>query len=395
MPFRFIKNLLRSAKYAFISNEKSVEKLDLVINPQNFDNIIVFENNFCWNKIMKQRPQQIAENLPKNTLMFYHSHYEKDFETKDRIRKLKDNLILLDLGIYRKSLTKQLKNHNNKFVMLYSTDLIEMSRIEKYRKDGYEIIYEYVDDINKDLMGKDIYKLLYARHEKLLKLNEVSVICTSNALENKLPCENKLITNGVDFNKFKFRNYDIPEDLKNIRDNFKTLICYYGALASWFDYELIASLAKNDEYAIVLLGIDYDMTLDKSGILNNANVFYLGKKPYDLLPTYGCNMDILIIPFIINDITLATSPVKIFEYMAMKKPIVTTDLPECRKYKSVFVSRNHAEFIDNIKKASELAPNDDYFNIETQEASENDWSRKASAIVDYAVQKKNKRKNLV
>ena len=46
---------------------------------------IIFENNFGWNKIMKQRPQQIAENLPDDVLMFYHSHEDEDFSSKQRI----------------------------------------------------------------------------------------------------------------------------------------------------------------------------------------------------------------------------------------------------------------------------------------------------------------------
>ena len=59
----------------------------------------------------------------------------------------------------------------------------------------------------------------------------------------------------------------------------------------------------------------------------------------------------MIIPFKINNITEATSPVKIFEYMALNKPIVITDLKECRNYKSVFLSKSYDEFLDNLDLA--------------------------------------------
>jgi hypothetical protein len=40
------------------------------------------------------------------------------------------------------------------------------------------------------------------------------------------------------------------------------------------------------------------------------------------------------IPFRINEITEAVSPIKLFEYMALGRPIVTTDMAESRKYRS-------------------------------------------------------------
>ena len=106
--FQTIKTGLRFIKYSFVSKNKMGIILDNTVNTEGFENIIIFENNFCWNKIMKQRPQQIAEGLPANTLMFYHSHFDADYNTKNRVRKLKDNLILLDLGYYRDALMEKI-----------------------------------------------------------------------------------------------------------------------------------------------------------------------------------------------------------------------------------------------------------------------------------------------
>ncbi len=65
-------------------------------------------------------------------------------------------------------------------------------------------------------------------------------------------------------------------------------------------------------------------------------------------------MDVMIIPFVLNEITSSTSPVKLFEYMAMKKPIVTTDMLECRKYKSVLIGKNYEDFIKKIRRSNEI-----------------------------------------
>ena len=70
--FVTIKKVARVIKYRYFVKQKNNVIKDY-IDVTSFENIIVFENNFGWNKIMKQRPQQIAEGLPGSTLIFYHS----------------------------------------------------------------------------------------------------------------------------------------------------------------------------------------------------------------------------------------------------------------------------------------------------------------------------------
>jgi len=386
--FVTIKKVFMTIKYKikFRDSYKLQKIIKNEVDISKFDTIIVFENNFGWNKIMKQRPQQIAENIPENTLMFYHSHENDDYPKNKRISKLKDNLILIDLGYYRDALLNELSSHSNKYLMIYSTDYIPYDRIKVYENYNYNILYEYVDDINEELSGREMYELLSSRHKKILN-SDSFVVCTSTELYNNVLSIKgdccRLITNGGNYDHFKVREYDIPSDLKPIRDKHDNLICYYGALASWFDYELVKKMAINKKNGIVLLGQDYDQTLEKSGILDIDNIYYLGKKDYNDLPKYGCNVDMFIIPFLINDITKSTSPVKIFEYMAMEKPIITTALPECKKYKSVLYSENHDDFIENINKALTLIDNKKYKTTLRKEAIENDWKSKALNMVEF------------
>ena len=68
---------------------RNIKYLEKLFN--NVDQIIIFENNFGWSKIMKQRPQQIAAHMPKNVLFLYHSDSDH-FKTIYQIDKLKDNL---------------------------------------------------------------------------------------------------------------------------------------------------------------------------------------------------------------------------------------------------------------------------------------------------------------
>ena len=82
------------------------------------------------------------------------------------------------------------------------------------------------------------------------------------------------------------------------------------------------------------------------------------------------------------NITAATSPVKIFEYRAMHKPIVITDLKECRQYKSVMIAKTHEEFIQLIEEALSKENDEKSIALLDKEARENDWQEKAKVIVD-------------
>ncbi|MBQ5347017.1 MAG: glycosyltransferase, partial [Ruminococcus sp.] len=70
-----------------------------------------------------------------------------------------------------------------------------------------------------------------------------------------------------------------------------------------------------------------------------------------VLPYYATHFSVCTIPFLVNDITQATSPIKLFEYMALGKPIVTTAMNECKKYKSVMIAEDKKDFLEKIEKA--------------------------------------------
>ena len=91
------------------------------------------------------------------------------------------------------------------------------------------------------------------------------------------------------------------------------------------------------------------------GILDLPRVHFLGAKPYAELPRYARFYDVAILPFAVNEITESVSPVKIFEYMAAGKPVVTTGLPECRKYRSCLIADTPDDFVKQLHGRSNCA----------------------------------------
>jgi len=72
--------------------------------------------------------------------------------------------------------------------------------------------------------------------------------------------------------------------------------------------------------------------------------------------------------------------------MALGTPIVTTDMKECKKYKSVLWSKNSREFLELVDKALELKKDEHYIAILNEEARANTWQARAECF-DRAIRK--------
>lgn len=386
-------NYMDKISFKVLFQKKKYQKIiKEILEKEEYDRIILWRSSFGYNVPLFQRPQHIAKNLAKNKCLVF---YEVTTMTDNikTIKKHPENIYLFNFNniALNKILMQELKKINKpKYIQLYCTDWkLSIENIENYLNQGFKFIYEYVDDLSPDLAGtKEIPRNILDKYNYVMSHDNIYVIVTAKLLEEDVIKHRgtknlAFSSNGVDYEFFLDfdETYELDEEFKEIRKKEKPIIMYYGALAKWFDYDLIKKLAKTDKYSIVLFGIKYDGSYDES-ITNEKNIYFMGPKDYKVLKNYARCADILTIPFKINNITKSTSPVKIFEYMALHIPIVTTDLNECRKYKSVLIGKNHEEFIKKIEEARALKDNKEYIKLLDKEAKENDWKEKAKAIID-------------
>lgn len=369
------------------------KKIKSILESEDFDEIIVFHASFGWNIEMKQRPQHLAESLSDKKILYI---YRSDIKNDNiySIEKIKDNLYVLNLDMYSLNIAffEALKSiEKPKFLHVYATclNLVDYEKIKSYMDKGFKVIYDFVDELSSEISGYEITSKMINDHEKLLKdKDNVLVISTAKKLKNiadKFRGENDnniLVPNAVNLEDFKKHGREIGKKIQSIVKKKKPIIGYYGALAKWFDYKLIEKLAKErSNYEIVLIGMDYDGSYGQSNLKNYSNISYLGMIDYNDLINYSRYFDVCMVPFIKNDITDSTSPLKIFEYMALEKPIVTTDINECKNYESCMVSKNSDEFIENIDKSLKLGLRDrKYFKALKREAEENTWDNRSKLI---------------
>lgn len=107
----------------------------------------------------------------------------------------------------------------------------------------------------------------------------------------------------------------------------RPVIGYYGAIAEWFDADLVADIAeKRPDWRFVLIGSTYGANTSRLAELPNVELS--GEKPYARIPLYLAGFDVALLPFKRTPLTEATNPVKCYEILAAGKPLVAVPLPE-------------------------------------------------------------------
>ncbi len=385
--FRFFNRL--DVKITKKANLKKIKKeynfILKKVNEPKYKYVFVFFPYVEWNLPIFQRPQQIALEFSKrNDILYFFCSPNSQYDKINSVyQKINDNLFIVKDFEFLCNIKT-----NKRVIHLYSTDTVsDYSVVSKALKRNDKVLYEYIDEIHEEITFH-IPKKYLEKHRKILKNEKCYIIATADKLYNDVKKVRKkrfaLSTNGVNVKDFlKDDNDEIPEKIKKIKLKYDKIICYYGSLAVWFDYALLKKVAKKyPNYAIVLIGVEYDNSFKRSKIDKLSNVFYLGKINYYDLHKYSENADLLTIPFVINDITESTSPVKLFEYMATNIPILTTNMQECRKYKSVIIGTDHNDFINKIDSTINLINDSKYLELEMKEALENTWKKKANIIIN-------------
>lgn len=220
-----------------------------------------------------------------------------------------------------------------------------------------------------------------AKLEKKLFQDSNITLVTSKYLQ-KIASKNHaknttLIQNAGDYEHFSniTKRSKIPYDIKNIPH---PIIGYYGALAEWFDTDILESMAKNNpDKSIVLIG---DVTNNLINKISNKykNIYLLGEKPYSEIPNYLNQFDVCTIPFVLNDLIKATHPVKVFEYLAAGKPVVATKMPEILDMEEIyFADKNN--FSSQIKTA--LKNNQKNIKKRQKIAKENTWTIRTKKLI--------------
>ena len=371
--------------------EITLKKIHNIVSGYAGNKIVVFPDVVDWNIPLFQRPQQLAMAFAQEGYLFFYVTPNFQDGIKD-LAKVQENCYLITKEFLMDVLDIAKAAGKETIMEIYSTDNFHtLSEINQWKQHCGAILYEYIDEISDEITGK-VPELTIERHKAFLEDESVYVVATADKLYDEVVAvrgSNKRCLNsgnGVDCEHFTVeKSMDmIPEKLKPIIEKNKPIIGYFGAIANWFDFELIAYAARQrPDYEFMMIGPhygDHDLPI-LNEIKNIPNLHFVGTVEYKILPYVANYFTVATIPFKINEITESTSPIKLFEYMAMGKPCVTTAMRECFKYPVVKVAKGQEEYVACLDRAVEEAADDKCIEQLKCVAQKNSWREKAKEIL--------------
>jgi glycosyltransferase involved in cell wall biosynthesis len=245
--------------------------------------------------------------------------------------------------------------------------------IEHIRSRGGVVAYDLLDAWDTSLGGQ------WYSPETEMKVIVASqvLIATEASLADRLrrmsDRQVTLLPNAVNTRLFDpAQSYPRPTDFPE----GDWVILFIGAMwGEWFDWDLLTRCALGyPEAAVVAIG-------DYRGQCANPppNLFFLGLKPQRALPAYLAQADVAIIPWKVSPVTQATSPLKVYEYIAMRKPVVAPDLLPLYGLPGVFPTPNQDAFIRMVGQARGIeVPEQDIADF----ISANNWQARVGVILE-------------
>jgi len=235
--------------------------------------------------------------------------------------------------------------------------LYDPSQVGLIGKFGEKLsCYHNYDDFPKFTQNSRIQEYLRNQDEELCRRVDV-VLATSHSqweIRKVLNPRTYCVPNGVDFDLFNRANNPetpTPSDISHLK---KPVIGYVGWLGYQMDLDLLLSVASTyTDCSIALIGPDVMPKNAKYRRLQKMpNVHFLGQKTLHSLPEYLKVIDVALIPYLLEGYVLTAYPLKLHEYLAAGRAIVSTALPELRPYEHVVrLAETHAEFIAKIREA--------------------------------------------
>jgi GT2 family glycosyltransferase/glycosyltransferase involved in cell wall biosynthesis len=203
---------------------------------------------------------------------------------------------------------------------------------------GVRTVFELIDDWNTSLGGEWFREVTFRQ----FVLHSDLVAGTSRVLVKKLMemgrSDALYLPNAANEYIFdKDQNYRKPIDLP-----VGVIALYFGSLyGEWFGWKYIQEAAlENNGINFCLIGTkpkDIPITLPH-------NVYFLGEKRIEELPAYLSKADFCLLPFHPSKIVEAVSPIKVFEYIFMAKPVVSTRIAEVSNFPLVYTTQDEKEF---------------------------------------------------
>lgn len=249
-----------------------------------------------------------------------------------------------------------------------------------------KLVYQRTDRFEE---YPNIDSAVIKEYDRKLKNIADLTVYVNNSLyeEEKEECKRAVyLDHGVDFDLFAKSKDDEkpPADMSNIP---RPVVGFFGGMDNHtLDLPFLEKVVELlPQMSFVFVG---NASADVSKLQNQPNVNMLGQKPYHQIPLYGKHFDVCIMPWRQNRWIEACNPVKLKEYLALGKPIVSTPFPELQKYEEVvYQAKTPEEFAGKIRQALE-EDSPERVSARRDKIKSATWDSKAQKVLDVLFENK-------
>ncbi|NRT74184.1 glycosyltransferase [Clostridium beijerinckii] len=340
--------------------------------------------NWRW---IKQRPHFICEYLTEKQLNITYFSITPFLKQKIFNKRLNDYLYINDKFVLPYSSKIRFVKYINiiyvRKILDKKYDLVILTHPEQYEylpkrlKDDARIIYECMDNIPYFYKGNKRCEI--QNKEKQICKRAHMIITSSFYLKNKIVKEYNIsskklevIKNGLD---------------KSIRSESRSLIklkspnlIYIGTIGEWLDISILNKFVQdNPEYSIYLIGPVDNAMMKKV----DKNIVFLGTVKHEDVKMYIKEGDIMLIPFKVNELIKGVDPVKLYEYLALSKPVITSYWNELEIYRNnclVNFYENYEQFVLAIERIKKI--HNAHWKINKRFIELNKWERRVERYIE-------------
>lgn len=244
--------------------------------------------------------------------------------------------------------------------------------------DRSHVVYYCVDDFAQ---WPGLQHGLVREMEDCLVAQADVLIATSEKLYRRLAASGKpthLMSHGVDLALF---GHPAPEEHPCLAGVSRPRAGYFGLFDERSDQRLLAGLASQmKDFSFVLAG---PVAVDVAGLVANPNIRFVGPVAYDELPKLIAGLDVLILPYVVSDFTATISPLKLKEYLATGRPVVSTPIAEAKALQEHVMI---AETLDDWMVALRFALAEDTVGRRLRMHGllrDETWAMKAEAFISF------------
>lgn len=238
-------------------------------------------------------------------------------------------------------------------VILYTHFAPTQTLIDRYR--DAVVVYDLLDDLaiyEPNERGMPAERTVRHHHRPLME--EADVVIVSNpVLADRHRAERDdliLVENGVDLDRFTPEG-PVAESLSG-----GVVVGFHGAVAPWFDFELMTAVANlRANLRFVLVGpVDPEVEEEARRLGKLPNVEFLPPQSSERIAEFVRGFAVGLLPFVVDEMTEAVTPLKMYEYLASGVPVVSTPLPACERHPAVATAADPGEFAARIDQAVDL-----------------------------------------